>query len=79
MKDDPIVKEVRQTRRDLMERFGNDPDRYWAHLKEREKEIPLQYVSVEELEKAKRAVAETPASYVTPPNEPPDSGSEKPG
>ena len=65
MKDDPIVKEVRNTRRTIMERFGNDPDRYWAHLKDKQKEHPNRYISAEELDKAKRAVAESPASYAT--------------
>ena len=29
---DPIVEEVRETRRRIMARFNNDPDAYYRHL-----------------------------------------------
>ena len=63
MKDDPIIAELRLTRRRIMERFGNDPDRYWAHLRAKEKEHPERYVSLSELKVKQMAVAEARASY----------------
>lgn len=37
MTRDPIVDEIHQTRRKIMEECGNDPRRYFARLKARER------------------------------------------
>ena len=66
MKSDPIVEEVRETRRKLMEKFGNDPRRYWEHLRERSVQHPDAYLTPEGLEHARRAVAETRVPYGKP-------------
>ena len=34
--EDPLLDEVRELRRSLWERFGNDPGRVYAHLRELE-------------------------------------------
>jgi hypothetical protein len=41
---DPIVEEVRETRRKILARFDNDWKKYHAYLMEREKELRAQGV-----------------------------------
>ncbi len=38
MADDPIVKEVRKVRKEIEEEYRGDPDRYYEHLKEVQKQ-----------------------------------------
>jgi hypothetical protein len=40
MTDDPIIQELRETRRKLMEACGNDPRKLMQHLLEVQKQVP---------------------------------------
>jgi hypothetical protein len=42
MSDNPIVDEVRRVRRELWAKYDNDPAKYFAHLREYEKELRAQ-------------------------------------
>ncbi len=51
MIDDPIVKEIHETRRRIMEECGGDLERLIAHLKAAEQQDKDRLVTMEEVQK----------------------------
>lgn len=52
---DPIVEEVRQARRKLFEKCGNDLDKFMDYIEERQKEHGDLLVTQEDLKKRKNS------------------------
>ena len=55
---DPVVKEVREARQKILERFGGDLAKYCDHLRQEQAEHPERYVSKEELDAQRKAKSE---------------------
>ena len=51
MMDDPIVKEIHETRRRIMEECGGDLEQFIAHLKAGEQQDKDRLVTMEEVQK----------------------------